>query len=194
MAQIQPFDATQHDPNISRGVVPAGPYLCIISATEMKQTKNGDGYYIELVRDIVDGPMKGRKLWQRINWMNPNQQATEIGRREFSNVCHAVGKLQVMDTAELHHIPHVADVKFVPARGEFGEKNEINQCKAWDGQPLPPPPGAPAQAAMPWGAQPVQVAAPAVTPWLGQQTAPAAAPAQQTAPAPAVPAKPVWAR
>lgn len=174
------FDATQYDPNVSREPLPSGQYLCIIESTEVKQTKNGDGYYIEIMRSVVDGVHKGRKVWQRINWVNPNQQAQEIGKREFSNVCHAIGKLQVADTAELHGIPHVAKVKFVPAKGEYAAKNEIDSCSRWDGNPLPDPAG-PVPAATPW-AQPAAAPAQAATPWGGAAPAPAAAANSSTPP------------
>ena len=62
--------------------VPVGDYVCMITESEMKETKAGTGKYIQMNVEIVEGEYQGRKLIERLNIQNPNQKAVEIA---FSN-------------------------------------------------------------------------------------------------------------
>lgn len=124
MAQFQnAFDATQVEPNKPMDVIPDGDYLVIIEHSEWKKTKAGTGTYLELSLQIVDGPQKGRKLWDRLNLDNPNQQAVDIAQQTLSAICHATGVMRVSDSAQLHNLPLLAKVKV--KQGENGPMNEI---------------------------------------------------------------------
>jgi len=123
------FDASQVDPTNEFEVLPAGDYTVMIVDSEMKPTKDQQGQYLQLTEEVLDGPYKGRKFWDRLNLVNPNQQAVEIAQRTLSQSCHAVGILQVQDSAELHNRPLVARLKVRPARGQYSESNEVAQYK-----------------------------------------------------------------
>lgn len=123
------FDANQVDPTDQFEVLPAGDYPVMIVDSEMKPTKDNRGQYLQLTLEVIDGPCRGRKMWDRLNLQNPNQQAVEIAQRSLSQICHAVGVLQVNDSAELHDKPMVARVKVRPARGQYPESNEVSQYK-----------------------------------------------------------------
>lgn len=110
MADLRGFDANTVEPNDSFDPVPNGDYLCIITTSEMKPTKAGDGAYLELELEVVDGPYKGRKLWDRLNLNNANETAVRIAKGTLSAICRAVGVLQPTDSCELHDIPLVAKV------------------------------------------------------------------------------------
>ena len=123
------FDATQVEPNAPFEVVPAGKYLVHILASDMRPTKNGEGQYLWLELEILDGEHRGRKLYDRLNLDNPNQQAVEIAQRALSAICHATGKLHVTDSEELHGISMVATVRVRPGRvvdgKEYSASNEV---------------------------------------------------------------------
>ncbi len=119
------FDATQVTPQEAFSVIPAGKYKVQIVASEMRPTKDGNGQYIWLEMEILDGQQQGRKLWDRLNIINQNQQAVDIAQRALSAICHSVGKLHVSDTEELHLTPMVVTVRVKAASGNYDASNEI---------------------------------------------------------------------
>lgn len=101
------FDASQVAPSEDRGALPPGEYVMGIVKSEKRDTKTGSGSYIEIEFEVMDGDRKGARAWSRLNLWNQNAQAVEIAQRDLSAICHAVGKLRVTDTSELHGIPMV---------------------------------------------------------------------------------------
>jgi len=159
MAQLN-MDVSGIDPTPRFDPIPAGDYPVIITASEMKFTKDGSGQYLELTLEIQGGEFAGRKLFDRLNLHNSNRQAVEIAQRQLSQICHAVGVLQVADSEQLHLKPLVAMVKLRPASGQYDASNEIKGYKAASGAPVQTqfqrptaPPTAtrpPTRAAAPW--------------------------------------------
>lgn len=159
------FDATRHDPNVGFDPIPAGDYVAMVTDSDVKPTKANTGSYLQLTWEVLeDGPYKGRKIWQRMNIQNQNKQAEEIGMRELSNVCHAVGVLHVQDSAELHNRPCVLKVKYVPADGQYSAKNEVSSCEPVNGGPKNPAPAAVASAPSSSPGVAAEAAAPAQEP------------------------------
>lgn len=163
MAQLgQTFDASNIDPSPRFDPIPAGDYSVIITGSDTKMTKDGTGKYLELALEIQGGEFAGRKLFDRLNLWNNNRQAVEIAQRQLSQICHAIGVLQVADSEQLHYKPLTAMVKLRPAREQFDASNEIKCYKAASGAPVqqrapfqPPQAAAPAQnQAFGAGAQP----------------------------------------
>jgi len=105
MANLNNFDANQVDPAVGFDPIPAGKYLAVITESEMKPTKAGDGKYLQLTFQILDGPFKGRLVWARLNLENSNAQTVKIARAELSAVCRAVGVMAPKDSVELHNVP-----------------------------------------------------------------------------------------
>lgn len=130
MANIGHFDATQVAPQEDFAPLPTGEYVAQIVDSDLKPTKNGNGHYLELTLQVTEGEGKGRKVWARLNLDNPNPKAVEIAQRELSAICHAVGKMQVRDSQELHYKPLVIRVEFVPADG-VKTTRDTNEIKAW---------------------------------------------------------------
>jgi hypothetical protein len=121
----QEFDASQVNPSSSYDALPAGKYPAQIIASEMRVTKDGNGQYLYLEIDILDGMFAGRKLFDRLNLVNRNSDAVQIAERTLSSLCRAVGKLQVKDSTELHLIPFIADVRVRPGKDGYGDSNTI---------------------------------------------------------------------
>jgi hypothetical protein len=172
------FDANQVQPESDFAPIPAGDYLTMITDSEMKPTKTGTGQYLALTLQVIDGPANGRLLWDRLTLVHDNLKAVEIAQRKLSAICHAIGVLQVTDSAQLHNRPLKVRVKYVEDP-QYGPKNEVSSYK-----PASAPSG------------PAAAPAPAASPAPAWKAAPAAAPQQHAAPPPSKPAAttPPWAR
>jgi len=118
------FNANDVDPNVGFEPIPAGKYLAVITASQMKPTKNGKGEYLELEFEIIEGPYKGRKIWDRLTLVHPNEQTVQIARGTLSAICHAVNVMAPKDSIELHNLPLVAGVG-IKKREDTGEPTNV---------------------------------------------------------------------
>lgn len=109
--------------------LPQGDYAVIATESEIKATKACDGKYIEFVLEVIEGDHKGRKLWLKINVENRNQQAVDIGAREYKRMHDAIGIASSTRTDDLHNKPFVVRVGF--GKGEYAERNEIKGFKPY---------------------------------------------------------------
>lgn len=138
MANLNGFDARNIDPATDFEPIPAGKYLAVITDSEMKPTKSGNGNYLELTFQIVDGPYENRLLWSRLNLDNPNALAVQIARGELSAICRAVGVMQPKDSIEFHNLPLLVTVKCKKREDTGDIVNEIRgyaKKEAADGTP-----------------------------------------------------------
>jgi hypothetical protein len=121
----QTFDASSVEPMGSYDVLPPAKYLVQIVASEMRPTRDGRGQYLYLELEVLEGQHAGRKLFDRLNLVNPNPDAVQIAQRTLSSLCRAAGKLQVSNSEQLHLIPLIADVRVRPPSGAYGESNSM---------------------------------------------------------------------
>jgi hypothetical protein len=131
---------TEFDP------VPAGKYLAVITASEMKATKAGKGSFLEIQFQIIEGEYANRNVWARLNLDNPNATAVQIARGQLSAICRAVGVMTPKDSCELHNLPLVIDVK-CKKREDTGEMT--NEVKGFSKKEAPAAPARPASASTP---------------------------------------------
>jgi len=110
------FDANTVKPLSDMEAIPAGKYVACITASEAKPTNAGDGSYLALEFTVLEGDYKDRKVFTNLNIGNKNPTAVEIAYRALSSICHAVGVIQVADSAQLHNRPLVINVKVRPAQ------------------------------------------------------------------------------
>ena len=169
MADLRGFNANTVEPMDSFDPIPAGEYLCVITASEEKPTKAGNGSYLQLEFEVIDGPYKGRKLWERLNLNNPNETTVKIARATLSAICRSINVMEPQDSCEMHDLPLLVKVR-TEKRSDTEELSNVikgyRQGRALDPMPPhgfaelrnnPPPltPGAPrsgAQAQGPLGA------------------------------------------
>jgi Protein of unknown function (DUF669) len=146
------FDASSVDPTMPFEVLPPGRYLVQIVASEMRPTKDGAGQYLWLEVDVHEGDYQGRKLFDRLNLVNPNPTAVEIAQRTLSAICHATGKMQVQDSDELHLIPMMVDVKVQPPKNGYDASNKLRYLPFEEASTQLPraAPAAGRQASPPW--------------------------------------------
>ena len=110
-------------------VLPAGWYQAKVKATELKQTKAGNGEYISLQFEILGPSHQGRVVFSNINIMNPNPKAEEIGLSQLNSLLSAIGLSQISDTDQM--INGEAMIKLSIKRSEeYGDKNEVKGYKA----------------------------------------------------------------
>ena len=119
------FDASQVDPNVAPEPIPNGKYVVIIKESELKATSDGQGQLLALTLEIMEGPFKGRKLYDRLNLVNKSAEAVRIARGQLSAIFRSVGVMQPRDTVELHNLPLVAVVKVGKRKDTQELKNEI---------------------------------------------------------------------
>lgn len=167
MASLSGFDASTVPEMTEFTALPEGPYVSVAIASEMKPTRAGDGEYLNVTCEVIDGQYKGRKFWTRMNLKNPNQVAQQIGHQELGALCRAVGVIKPDDSSELHNRPFIAHLGL---ELDSVKKKEQNVVKKYE------PVGAPGHAPAPAPAPAYQAAQPAQSPAY-QAPAPAAAPA-----------------
>jgi hypothetical protein len=128
MANLNGFNAHDVEPNDNFEAIPAGKYIAAIVASETKPTKTGNGSFLELTFQVLEGEYHGRKLWARLNLDNPNPQAVQIARGELSAICRAIGVMTPQDSLELHNLPMQITVK-CKKRDDTGDIN--NEIKGY---------------------------------------------------------------
>lgn len=143
--------------------LPVGDYRVEIIESEIRATKSGDGQYLMLTMQIIDGEHNGRRIWDRLNLWNPNSTTVEIAQRTLKSICNAVGKPVIEDSEELHQIPFVARARMAKSK-QSGELQNAWSYKAENEETSAPPARAAQAAASPRPAS-APVAAPKAKPW-----------------------------
>ena len=105
------FNAGEVEPNAGFDPIPADKYVAMMTGSQMKPTKNGDGSYLELEFTVLEGQYKDRKLWDRLCLNHPNPETVKIARGTLSALCRAVGVMQPRDSADLHNLPLLVTVR-----------------------------------------------------------------------------------
>ena len=150
MATLNGFNANQVEPSADFEPIPAGKYLAVVIESEKKPTKNGQGQYLQLTFQVLDGPFKGRYVWARLNLENSNPTTVQIARQELSAICRAVGVMTPGDSVELHNIPLVITVK-LKKRNDTGElTNEVKGYAKREGAAASPTPAQATNPTPPW--------------------------------------------
>jgi len=124
MASLTNCYAPDDDLNLSFEPLPAGKYLCVITNSEMKPTKNGAGEYLQVELEVIDGPHKGRKVWDRLTLKHPNELTVRIARGTLAQIRQATGVMNPRDSVELHNLPLVASVG-LKKRSDTGEMTNV---------------------------------------------------------------------
>ena len=132
MAQFN-FDASQVAPQASSGPLPAGVYLAHIVESDVQPLKSGNGEGLKLTFEIIDGQLKGRKVWENLNIRHTSEDTQRIAQSQLSALCHAVNVIKLMDTAALHFKPVRINVTVREAVGQYKASNNIKGYEAAGG-------------------------------------------------------------
>lgn len=107
--------------------LPMGDYTLVVTASEVKATKEGGGEYLSCQMEVVDGQHKGRKLFVKYNIKNANPEAVSIARAELAALCRAVRVPSPRDSSELHDKPFDARLGIQPGKGKYGPQNNVKK-------------------------------------------------------------------
>ncbi len=127
------FNAETVEPQSDFSPIPAGEYLVMVTSSEIKDTKSGQGQYLQMTLQVLDGAYKNRLVFDRINTQNTNPIAQEIGQRALSALCHAVNVLHISNSFQLHNIPFIARL-VVTKSDQYGNSNEVKAYKSAAGK------------------------------------------------------------
>ncbi len=160
------FDAENVAPKVPMVPLPVNDYIVVITESENKPTSKGNGSYLLLVLEVIEGEYKNRKLYVNLNLDNPNDQAVSIARAELSAICRAVGVMKPRDSSELHNLPFVVKVGMGINKETKEQTNKIKGYLSKDAAKATPgtPAGAKAQASGPPKTPPWKKAKPATPP------------------------------
>lgn len=109
--------------------VPAGTYTAKVVESEIKKTKAGDGEYMKFAWEIVKGKFKGRKIYDNVNFNNPNATAQEIAEKTIVSMCEACGvkPSKFNNTDQLHGKPCTLKVGVEEdEKGKYDPQNRVN--------------------------------------------------------------------
>ena len=160
--------------------IPAGEYEGIITATEIKSTKDGRGKYLELTTEVQGGQFQGRRIWDRLNFQNDNAKAVAIAMQQLQQVCFATNVLQVNE-GNMHTLcnrPIVVKVSCEPMDRKDPNSRFTNNIKGYKAKAANQAQAgfvAPRVAAAPQAPAAAQQQAPAASapalPWMTQKAA-----------------------
>ena len=149
--------------------VPAGDYVVKITKHEWKLIGNdkAKGERLNLTLDIIEGDLKGRKLFEGLNVKatapraeGKKMSSAEFARGQFRSIVDCCGLVSCKNVAELYNIPFVVSVSLKAKTDKPNEmQNEIRGYKKRErrGDALPTGNGGsvtPASNAAPWGVAP----------------------------------------
>lgn len=116
------------DVQVPNSILPAGSYTAVVTGVETKNTKSGDGQYIQVEFTISSHGNEGRKIWDNFNIKNANQKAVDIGLGKLKSMALAMGfteaALSKFDPSQLANkeVGLKTKVKLDPA---YGDKAEV---------------------------------------------------------------------
>ena len=131
------FNAEAIEPQSDFSPLPVGNYTVVITTSEMKPTKPGNGQYLQLTLQVVEGEYKNRLIFDRLNIQNQNDVAQQIAQKALSSICRAVGVMHPRDSEELHDKVFQVKLGIRPASGEYGESNIVKGYSALQSQKTP---------------------------------------------------------
>lgn len=134
MAQLSQTFSRDELP-VSQGFepIPAGWYTATVTGAELKDTKAGDGQYINVQYTITGPEQQGRVIFGLINIRNASTKAQEIGLSNLNALMSAIGLEKVQDTDQLIGHDCQIKVKIRPAKDGYEASNDISGWKAQEG-------------------------------------------------------------
>lgn len=141
------MDFSNDVPFTDFAALPEGEYTAMITAVEQKDTKAGDGSYLNIELTVLEGEYAGRKVWDVLNLWNKNAKAVEMARRTMRSITEAAGTSpKVTDTDELLDKPMVIRLA-VEQQDGYKDRNRVMSYKSAGGEVAAP--AAPKAAAKP---------------------------------------------
>lgn len=137
MADLHNFDPAAYPSNRSFPPLPEGEYIAEIVESLAKTNSQRTGTYIQLKLRVIEGPYRGRFVWDRLHRSNPNHDAVRISNTRLAEICRAFDVPRPRDTEEFHHRPIRVRIRCVKRKDNGEIVNEVGGYK----KHMPSPPG-----------------------------------------------------
>ena len=144
------FRASEQEKMGSFNPVPAGVYTAQITKSEVKDTRGGDGKYLNLTFTILEGDYVNRTVWARLNIVNANQTTVEIANKALATICECCNIDALEDTEQLHNSPMEINVIVKEATAQYPAQNDVRGYTALVGNSASKPPVENAAKTPPW--------------------------------------------
>lgn len=86
---LEDFESVE--PQGTYELLPVGKYIAVISGTEKKTASTGNGDYLSLKVQILDGPHAKRVLFDNLNLWHSKPDTKEMAKRRLKMICLALG-------------------------------------------------------------------------------------------------------
>ena len=135
LAATKPVERKTYD------TIQPGTYRVEILSEETKQTKDGQGQYLELVLRIEDGQYAGQRIWDRLNLKNRSTKAVEIALATLRSIQRACGIEKLGSSSEL--VGHKLRVKTRLREWNGRQSAEVVEYDSYHSEPkvVNPQPG-----------------------------------------------------
>ena len=114
------------DPGEGFSLIPEGKYMAKVTNSKLVPTRSGNGQILELTWQIQSGPYERRLIWDKITIIHKNEQAQDIGRKQWKKALRAAGiDHSPQDSSEIHGKLVKIVVKTKPASNGFEASNAV---------------------------------------------------------------------
>lgn len=146
------FNADEQEPMTPMGAWTPAKQRVTVEGADVKQTKSGEGTYVEIQFRAMEGPNEGRAHWERYNISNPNPEAERIAKASFASLCLALGVPKVTDTDQLIGRQCVIETRISKRKDTGEDQTKIAGYYEASSTAAAPPARKPASggSAMPW--------------------------------------------
>ena len=107
--------------------IPAGNYEAQIIDSDVRVTSAGTGEYIALQWEVLSDEYAGRRIFQNLNIVNPNEKAVQIAKSSLKQICKAIGIEAFQDTQELHGSPVRIVLGIRPPKDGYDAQNIVKK-------------------------------------------------------------------
>jgi len=127
MSEAFAFNARNVEPAKPRDntLIPSGWHRAWVIGAEMKKNAAGNGRYLELTWQIVEGEAENRRHWERYNVENPSEVAVRIAQEQLSAVMHAINVLEFNDPGELSGVMCMIKIGIEKGKNGNPDRNKI---------------------------------------------------------------------
>ena len=119
------FKASEQEKMGSFTPIPGGVYKAQITKSEVKETRDGNGKYLNLTFTILDGEYVNRNVWARLNIINQNAQTVEIANKALATICECCNIDALEDTEQLHNSPMEINIIVKDATAQYPAQNDV---------------------------------------------------------------------
>ena len=124
---LEDFNLDLTNVEADKGFAPKGLYPVEVEKCELKDTKDGEGYYFNVQFDVIGESFKGAKFFKMFNVINKSEKAVEIGKAQLKGFMEAAeaDDYNITDPSQLVGLRALA----VVAPTKDGEGTEIKRFK-----------------------------------------------------------------